>query len=38
MNADAADGSKNEILIRQATAEDAVSIEIVLSTYFLDRD
>ena len=38
MIADTADGSKNDILIRQATAEDAVRIEIVLSTYFLDRD
>ena len=34
MNSD----GENTVLIRPATAEDAVSIEIILSTYFLDRD
>jgi len=34
MNSD----GENTVLIRLATAEDAVSIEIILSTYFLDRD
>ena len=31
-------GSGNDVLIRPATAEDAINIEIILSTYFLDRD
>ena len=34
MNSD----SGNDVLIRPATVEDAVNIEIILSTYFLDRD
>jgi N-acetylglutamate synthase and related acetyltransferases len=34
MNSD----SGNDVLIRPATAEDATNIEIILSTYFLDRD
>ena len=38
MKADTADSSKNDVLIRPATAEDATDIEIILSTYFLDRD
>jgi len=31
-------GGGNDVLIRPAAAKDAVSIEIILSTYFLDRD
>jgi len=38
MNSDTADGSKKDALIRPATAADSTDIEIILSTYFLDRD